>query len=1053
MRWVKGLKVFKGSKFAGGMLVLSLAIGLGAYAWAACPFDPELCQVPIVASSVITDPDGYPNVLLVLDISGSMNNIDWVDGFDPRGTPDPADPGSFIAHPGYQYYNFNTGSWDGPVNRSDPEANWANMNKGSDMFAYVVSSSTGYIYARRVGDTESRRLKLPLPSGLSYRNSSGNGVRYDERYLGYLFAKYAYSGDYAHQPDPTYSEPYYSPYWTVWSRNISSEVPNTYRMYTAKEVVKQIINAHGSRLRFALMPFNYSQGGYIRANFGSSIATLTSSVNGLTASTWTPLGESVYESYRVFAGLASKYNSGVSYTEPMKYYCQKNFMIVVTDGDATYDTNYPSGLKATIDSYCENDDFCKALRSEWGYGGAGFPWYDVPTSDNNATGKTMMDGMGYYLNRCVEYDSSWPEKGPGAAQKASPVKTYTVGFAIDHPLLDRTAKMGDGIYYKANSVEDLTEALTSAIADILDRSYSVSGLAFSSPTYRAGDTYVVTTRFRSGDWYGDIIRENIEIAWDSYGDVVSYGFSNPILASNNLPGWQERVIYTDDSGSIALATAGNLGFENLPGHESDTDYGPALVEYLRGDSSNEVAGYGFRHREGGLADIVHSAPAVDLANDMIYVGGNGGALHAIELSTMRERWMYIPSLIKSRLIDDLPVGAYVAAPSFEENHKYTVDLSANLKEFEVGGSTRIFVVGGLRGGGVGYFCLDVTNPYSPSFKWKIDASAGASLGYSFSEAQVYYYQPPGTDSDDAKIPVMFTGNGYGCIGGNSVSDRLLMVDLDSGTILANVPTGETHGGLSTPVIYARRNAARAVYAGDLGGNVWRFKPPSSGGGNWTVNKLWAFGSPVTAQLNVSMCQNVPVVLGGTGKYLQTDDVNQTYDNYIFAIRDLDGTGEGWWKITLSGGERVVSTPEVVWGESWFVTMTPAGDVCSQGGSSRMFRVAICPSVDEDSYSGGDGTWQFLEGDLMQPPVADPDDPNPDSRPQMEAYSLPWLVLSNPRTIEDEEGHTAIVVQGSITGDDESGGVGSQSFDVKSGKSRPMSLRSWQTLRWMQNLDQ
>ena len=1053
MRRFKGLFVSKGSTFVWGMLVIAWVVGMGSYAWAVCPFDPEQSQVPIVASSVITDADGYPNVLLVLDVSGSMNNIDWVDGFDPRGTPDAGSPGSFIPHPSYQFYNFNTGGWDGPINRSDPNANVANMNTGSGTFGYVVSSSTGYIYARRVGDTESRRLKLPLPSGLSYRNSYGNGVRYDERYLSYLFTKYAYSGDYTHEPDPNYSEPYYSPYWTVWSKNITGVVPNTYRMYTAKEVIKQIINAHGSKLRFALMEFNYSQGGHISAGFGSSISSLEYAVNGLSASTWTPLGESTYESYRAFAGSYSKYNSGVSYTEPMKYYCQKNFMIVVTDGDPTYDTYYPSELKATVDSYCEGDDFCKALRSEWNYSGSGFPWYNVPTSDNNATGKTMMDGVAYYLNRIVEHDSNWPEKGPGAPQKASPVKTYAVGFAIDHPLLDRTAKMGDGLYYTANSVEELTAALTATISDILDRSYSVSGLAFSSPTYRAGDTYVVTTRFRSGDWYGDIIRENIEISWNDAGEVIGYGFSDAILASNNIPEWEERVIYTDDGGAIALATAGNLGLENLPGHEADPDYGPALVEYLRGDPTNEVAGYGFRHREGGLADIVHSAPAVDLANDMIYVGGNGGALHAIELSTMREKWMYVPSLIKSRLINAAPVVAHVAAPSFEENHKFTVDLSTNLKEFDIGGSSRIFLVGGLRGGGVGYFCLDVTSPYTPSFKWKLDATSGVGLGYSFSEPQVYVYQPPGSESDATKTPVMITGNGYGCDGDSALSDRMLMVDLDSGSILANLATGESHGGLSTPVIYARRNATRAVYAGDLGGNLWRFKPPSSDGGDWTVNKLWSFGSPITAQLNVSMCQNVPVILGGTGKYLQTDDVSETYDNYIFAIRDLDGTGEGWWKLTLSGGERVVSAPEVVWGESWFVTMSPTGDVCSQGGSSRMFRVSVCPSVDEDTYTGGDGTWQFLESDLINPPVADPEDPNPDTRPQMEAYSLPWLVLSNPRTIEDEEGHTAIVVQGSISGEDETGGVGSQSFDVKSGKRRPMSLRSWQMLRWMQNLNQ
>ena len=38
----------------------------------------------------------------------------------------------------------------------------------------------------------------------------------------------------------------------------------------------------------------------------------------------------------------SFYQSGVSYTSPIQYRCQKNFGIAITDGLPTYDSHFPS---------------------------------------------------------------------------------------------------------------------------------------------------------------------------------------------------------------------------------------------------------------------------------------------------------------------------------------------------------------------------------------------------------------------------------------------------------------------------------------------------------------------------------------------------------------------------------------------------------------------------------------------------------------------------------------------------------------------------------------
>jgi type IV pilus assembly protein PilY1 len=68
---------------------------------------------------------------------------------------------------------------------------------------------------------------------------------------------------------------------------------------------------------------------------------LNTSIAGLTATTWTPLAETLYEVTRYFRGLSSEYNDGVSYTSPIQYRCQKSFVIVITDGYPTQDASFP----------------------------------------------------------------------------------------------------------------------------------------------------------------------------------------------------------------------------------------------------------------------------------------------------------------------------------------------------------------------------------------------------------------------------------------------------------------------------------------------------------------------------------------------------------------------------------------------------------------------------------------------------------------------------------------------------------------------------------------
>ncbi|SKA25286.1 von Willebrand factor type A domain-containing protein [Trichlorobacter thiogenes] len=131
----------------------------------------------------------------------------------------------------------------------------------------------------------------------------------------------------------------------------------------AKEVVTNLLqNTNG--VNFGIMKFNESEGGtFIKksvsgSDYFSTIKdmdaihsgsttnrqALLSIVSDYTASTWTPLAETLYEAMLYYKGGTRKFgqtgfNASYKYTSPVTASCQKNYVILVTDGMSTQDQN------------------------------------------------------------------------------------------------------------------------------------------------------------------------------------------------------------------------------------------------------------------------------------------------------------------------------------------------------------------------------------------------------------------------------------------------------------------------------------------------------------------------------------------------------------------------------------------------------------------------------------------------------------------------------------------------------------------------------------------
>lgn len=159
------------------------------------------------------------------------------------------------------------------------------------------------------------------------------------------------------------------------SGSCSSSGGTSFRIWV-DGVVKQtgVIQDVGNRARFGLMIFddegNAHNGGEIKSNIGDNIVSLVNAVEGLVATSWTPLAESLFEASRYFAQISPYYESTdyqvhvnndpycfQSLTPPSGetgcknsnqgrwVSCCKSYVLLFTDGASTMDLSIPASIR------------------------------------------------------------------------------------------------------------------------------------------------------------------------------------------------------------------------------------------------------------------------------------------------------------------------------------------------------------------------------------------------------------------------------------------------------------------------------------------------------------------------------------------------------------------------------------------------------------------------------------------------------------------------------------------------------------------------------------
>ncbi|ENX9071459.1 pilus assembly/adherence protein PilC [Neisseria gonorrhoeae] len=152
----------------------------------------------------------------------------------------------------------------------------------------------------------------------------------------------------------------------------------------------------------------------------------------------------------------------------------------------------------------------------------------------------------------------------------------------------------------------------------------------------------------------------------------------------------------------------------------------------------------------------------------------------------------------------------------------------------------------------------------------------------------------------------FLASGYAAkdIVSSDNTTALYVYDLENtlGTPIAKIDVPGGKGGLSSPTLVDKDldGIVDIAYAGDRGGNMYRFDLSDSNPSKWSVSTIFEGGKPITSAPAVSRLADKRVVIFGTGSDLSEEDVVGKDQQYIYGIFD-DDKGTGTVKVTVQNG--------------------------------------------------------------------------------------------------------------------------------------------------------
>ncbi|EMS1728790.1 pilus assembly/adherence protein PilC, partial [Neisseria gonorrhoeae] len=263
-----------------------------------------------------------------------------------------------------------------------------------------------------------------------------------------------------------------------------------------------------------------------------------------------------------------------------------------------------------------------------------------------------------------------------------------------------------------------------------------------------------------------------------------------------------------------------------------------------------------------------------------------------------------------------------------------------------------FMFGAMGLGGRGAYALDLTKIDNSNltgvsmFDVKNESkNNGVKLGYTVGTPQIGKTQ-------NGKYAA-FLASGYAAknIGSGDNKTALYVYDLGNtlGTPIAKIEVKDGKGGLSSPTLVDKDldGIVDIAYAGDRGGNMYRFDLSNSDPSKWSVSTIFEGGKPITSAPAVSRLADKRVVIFGTGSDLSEQDVLNTDEQYIYGIFD-DDEGTVNVKVTNGTGGRLLEQTLTKENNTLFLSNNKAsGGSADKGWVVKLMdgeRVTVKPTV-------------------------------------------------------------------------------------------------------------
>ncbi|ENT1763213.1 pilus assembly/adherence protein PilC [Neisseria gonorrhoeae] len=335
-----------------------------------------------------------------------------------------------------------------------------------------------------------------------------------------------------------------------------------------------------------------------------------------------------------------------------------------------------------------------------------------------------------------------------------------------------------------------------------------------------------------------------------------------------------------------------------------------------------------------LGDIVNSP--ITAVGGYLATSANDGMVHIFKKTGTDQRGYelklsYIPGTMKRKDIENQDSTLAQELRAFAEKgyvgDRYGVDGGFVLRRItdDQDRQKHFFMFGAMGLGGRGAYALDLTKIDSNNltgvsmFDVQNDKnnnkndSNRVKLGYTVGTPQIGKTQ-------NGKYAA-FLASGYAAknIGSGDNTTALYVYDLEngSGSLIKKIEVQGGKGGLSSPTLVDKDldGIVDIAYAGDRGGNMYRFDLSDSNPDKWSVRTIFEGGKPITSAPAVSRLADKRVVIFGTGSDLSEQDVVGTDQQYIYGIFDDDkptvnvkvtnGTGGGLLEQVLSEENKIL----------------------------------------------------------------------------------------------------------------------------------------------------